>query len=154
MLVLLKAFFQRTENSLAWHARSLREFTNVQCWPQDPYFPFSSLVPHFSEVWKCGKVWQTQDNVTLFPQALTPCHSWLSSTLLRGLEVHVTLFPQALTHCHYFARLLHTSTPLRSVELSKKWRNSGFHGQGWTWPPNLVTFFLCIYLINLLNSSS
>ena len=33
----------------------------------------------------------------------------------------------------YFARLLHTSTPLRSVELSKKWRNSGFHGQGWTW---------------------
>ena len=30
--------------------------TNVQCWPQDPYFPFSSLVPHFSEVWKCGKV--------------------------------------------------------------------------------------------------
>ena len=30
--------------------------TNVQCWPQDPYFPFSSLVPHFSEVWKCGTV--------------------------------------------------------------------------------------------------
>ena len=30
--------------------------TNVQCWPQDAYFPFSSLVPHFSEVWKCGKV--------------------------------------------------------------------------------------------------
>ena len=30
--------------------------TNVQCWPQDPYFPFSYLVPHFSEVWKCGKV--------------------------------------------------------------------------------------------------
>ena len=32
-----------------------------------------------------------------------------------------------------FVRLLHTSTPLRSVELSKKWRNSGFHDQGWTW---------------------
>ena len=29
-----------------------------------------------------------------------------------------------------FVRLFHTSTPLRSVELSKKWRNSGFHGQG------------------------
>ena len=28
--------------------------TNVQGWPQDPYFPFSFLVPHFSEVWKCG----------------------------------------------------------------------------------------------------
>ena len=27
--------------------------TNVQRWPQDPYFPFSSLVLHFSEVWKC-----------------------------------------------------------------------------------------------------
>ena len=25
---------------------------------------------------------------------------------------------------------MYTSTPLRSVELSKKWRNSGFHGQG------------------------
>ena len=33
----------------------------------------------------------------------------------------------------YFVGLLHTSTPLRSVELSKEWRNSGFHGQGWTW---------------------
>ena len=33
----------------------------------------------------------------------------------------------------YFVRLLHTSTPLTNVELSKKWRNSGFHGQGWTW---------------------
>ena len=32
-----------------------------------------------------------------------------------------------------FVRLLNTSTPLRSVELSKKWRKSGFHGQGWTW---------------------
>ena len=31
----------------------------------------------------------------------------------------------------YFVRLLHTSTPLRSAVLSKKWRNSGFHGQGW-----------------------
>ena len=41
--------------------------TNVQCWPQDPYFPFSSLVPHFPEVWKCGKVWQSKDNVTLLP---------------------------------------------------------------------------------------
>ena len=33
----------------------------------------------------------------------------------------------------YFVGLFHTSTPPRSVELSKKWRNSGFHGQGWTW---------------------
>ena len=33
----------------------------------------------------------------------------------------------------YFVGLFHTFTPLRSVELSKKWRNSGFHGQGWTW---------------------
>ena len=29
-----------------------------------------------------------------------------------------------------FVRLFHTFTPLRSVELSKKRRNSGFHGQG------------------------
>ena len=26
-----------------------------------------SLVVHFSEVWKCGKVWQSYDNVILFP---------------------------------------------------------------------------------------
>ena len=32
-----------------------------------------------------------------------------------------------------FVRLLNTSTPLRSVELSKKCRKSGFHGQGWRW---------------------
>ena len=32
-----------------------------------------------------------------------------------------------------FVRLFNTSTPLRSVELSKKCRKSGFHGQGWTW---------------------
>ena len=38
----------------------------------------------------------------------------------------------------YFVRLFHTSTPLRSVELSKKWRNSGFHGQGWTWLQNIA----------------
>ena len=31
-----------------------------------------------------------------------------------------------------FVRLFNTSTPLRSVELSKKWRKSGFHGQGLT----------------------
>ena len=37
-------------------------------------------------------------------------------------------------HYPYFVGLFHTSTPLRSVELSKKWRNSGFHGQGWTCP--------------------
>ena len=29
-------------------------YTNVQCWPQDAYFPVSSSVLHFSEVWKCG----------------------------------------------------------------------------------------------------
>ena len=48
-------------DSLRWldtvfQGQYLPSFTNVQCWPQDPYFPFSSLVPHFSEVWKCGKV--------------------------------------------------------------------------------------------------
>ena len=35
----------------------------------------------------------------------------------------------------YFVGLFQPSTPLRSVELSKKWRNSGFHGQCWTWLP-------------------
>ena len=30
--------------------------TYVQRWPPDPYFAFSSLVPHFSVEWKCEKV--------------------------------------------------------------------------------------------------
>ena len=96
----------------------------------------SYLVPHFSEVWKCGIVWQSKDSVAQFPQSSTPCHSLLSSTLLRGVEVwkndkgfmtggnvrNERQYP-------YFVRLFHISTPLRSVVLSKKWRNSGFHGQ-------------------------
>ena len=45
------------------------------------------LVLHFSEVWKCGIVWQSKDNVTLFPWSRTLCYSLLSSTLLRGVEV-------------------------------------------------------------------
>ena len=36
------------------------------------------LVAHFSEVWKCGIVRQSKDNLT------TLCHSLLSSTLLRS----------------------------------------------------------------------
>ena len=59
--------------------------------------------PHLCEVWKLSKEWQR-------------VHDWGK----------VRQYP-------YFVGLFHTSTPLRSVELSKKWRNSGFHGQGWTW---------------------
>ena len=29
----------------------------------------SYLVPHFSEVWKCGVVWKSKDIVALFPQS-------------------------------------------------------------------------------------
>ena len=47
--------------------------TNLQRWPQDPYFPFSSLALHLSEVWKC--------EITLL-SFLIP-----SSTLLRCVEV-------------------------------------------------------------------
>ena len=45
------------------------------------------LVPHFAEVWKCGIVQQSEDIVALCPPSWTPCHSLLSSTLLRGVEV-------------------------------------------------------------------
>ena len=51
--------------------------TNVQHWPQDLYFPFSSLVLHFYEVWKC--------EITLL-YFLIP-----SSSLLRGVEVWKSL---------------------------------------------------------------
>ena len=45
------------------------------------------LVLHFSEVWKRGKVLQSKDTVTLFSWSRNLCHSLLSSTLLRGVEV-------------------------------------------------------------------
>ena len=47
--------------------------TNVQRWPQDPYFPFSSSVLHFSEVWKC--------EINLLSFLIS------SSTLLKSVEV-------------------------------------------------------------------
>ena len=93
------------------------------------------LILHFSEVWKCGIVWKSKDNVTLFPWSRTLCYSLLSSTFLRGVEVwkndkgfmtggnvrNERQYP-------YFVRLFHTSTPLRSVELSKEWQ--GVHDWG------------------------
>ena len=104
---------------------SSQNITNVQCWPQDPYFPFSSLVPHFSEVWKCGKVWQSQDNVTLFPWSyettvilyLVPHFSelWKCGKVWQSQDI-VSLFPQALTSCHS----LLSSTLLRGVEVLEK----------------------------------
>ena len=69
-----------------------------------PFFPSHDpsfilyLVLHFSEVWKCGKVWQSKDNVTLFPE---------SRLGKKGDTI--------LTSSDY-------STPLRSVELSKEWQ--------------------------------
>ena len=57
--------------------QSERMCHNVQRWPQDPCFPFLSLVLHFSEVWKC--------EITLL-SFLIP-----SSTLLRCVEVRNSL---------------------------------------------------------------
>ena len=51
--------------------------TNVQRWPQDPYFPFSPLVLYFSEVLKCE---------TTLLSFLIPSSTLLSSTLLRCVE--------------------------------------------------------------------
>ena len=36
--------------------------------PRHEPFVILYLVLHFSEVWKCGKVRQSQDNVILFPR--------------------------------------------------------------------------------------
>ena len=55
--------------------------------PSHEPFVILYFVPHFSEVWKCGKVRQSKDIVALFPLLRTPCHSLLSSTLLGGVEV-------------------------------------------------------------------
>ena len=58
------------------------------------------LVLHFSEVWKFGIVRQSMDNVTLSPQALTPCLSFLVAHfsevwkcgIVRQSKDNVTLF--------------------------------------------------------------
>ena len=172
--------------------------TNVQRWPQDPYFHFSSLVLHlsdvwkceitllsflipsstllrcvevwnshtfplvskplvilylvlhFSEVWKCGKVWQSKHNVTLFPWSRTPCHSFFSFTLLRGVEVwkvwqskdNVTLFTWSRTPFHS----LLSSTLLRSrcgsVEKSDKVRIMSHFSPG---HEHLVILYLVLH---------
>ena len=59
--------------------------------PRHKPFVILYLVLHFSEVWKCGKVQQSKDNVILFVWSRTPCHSLLSSTLPRGVEVWKSL---------------------------------------------------------------
>ena len=53
----------------------------------------------------------------------------------------------------YFVRLFHTSNPLRSVELSEKWRNSGFHGQGWTWLGSIGRLLSATYHSDGFNTS-
>ena len=88
------------------------------------------LVLHFSEVWKCGIVWQSKDNVTLFPWSRTLCYSLLSSTLLRGVEVwkndKALMTGGIVRQYPYFVRLFHTSTPLRSTELRLVKNDKGF----------------------------
>ena len=115
--------------------------TNVQRWPQDPYFPFSSLVLHFSGVWKCEitllsllipssmlikrvEVWnsQSQDNVTLFPWSRNLCRSLLSSTLLKGVEVW---------------------KKWRSVELGKEWQRVVRLSLLWRTIPHFYTSEKC-----------
>ena len=79
-----------------------------------------------------GKVWQYPDFVRLFH----------TSTPLRSVELckewrGVRATRRRVGHYSHFVRLFTTASapphPLRSVELSKEGKNSGFHGQGWTW---------------------
>ena len=79
-----------------------------------------------------GKVWQYPDFVRLFH----------TSTPLRSVELckewrGVRATRRKVGHYSHFVRLFTTASapphPLRSVELSKEGKNSGFHGQGWTW---------------------
>ena len=67
---------------VVWQSKDI-----VALFPRHEPFVILYLVPHLSEVWNCGKVRQSKDIVVLFPQSWTLCHSLLSSTLLRGVEV-------------------------------------------------------------------
>ena len=81
------------------------------------------LVLHFSEVWKCGKVWQSKDNVTLFPWSGTPCHSLLSSTLLRGVKVWKSL-PSYFSPGHETSVILYLVPHLSEVwKCGKVWQS-------------------------------
>ena len=101
------------------------------------------LALQFSEVWKRGKVWQSQDVVTLFPiheplailylvlQFSNNTHTTVWKTRLFTLtDVHVRYFvsPQHIGVSHLytyknsdFVRRFHASTSQRSIELSKEW---------------------------------
>ena len=66
-------------------------------------------------MWKCGKVWQSQDISSLFPTVTNPVTiSWL---------------------CH-------TSTPIGSLELCKEWQRFRFVTTGKVWHyPDVVGLF-------------
>ena len=71
---------------VVWQSKDI-----VSLSPSHEPFVILYLVLHFSEVWKYGIVGQSKDIVALFPQSWTLCHSLLSSTLLRGVEVWKSL---------------------------------------------------------------
>ena len=122
------------------------ESTNVQPWPQDPYFSDSFLVLHFFEVWKCertllsflipsstpvkglSKEWQgvhdQGKSVTIYILTLsdfsTLPHLWEVWNYVKNNKGFVT--GGNVRHYPDFVRLFHTSTPLNSVELSKEWQ--------------------------------
>jgi len=56
--------------TLSWLCQTIPHFSHSH----EP-FVILYLVPHFSEVWKCGKVWQSNNNVTRFPLSRNLCRS-------------------------------------------------------------------------------
>ena len=73
----------------------------MSSWPQYPYFPFSSLVLHFSKMWKCER--------TLLSYFIP------NSTLLIGVDKFTISLYCSPSQEHY----LLSSTPLRGVEVWK-----------------------------------
>ena len=126
ILYLVPHFSEVWKCGKVWQSKDI-----VALSPSHEPFVILYLVLHFSEVWKCGKVWQSQDNVTLFPLLRTPCHSLLSSTLLRGVEVWNSLtesgycrtFPQSRIPWHSFL----SYTPMYEMRIKRSGTVSWFY---------------------------
>ena len=109
-------------------------------------FFISYLVPHFSKVWKCGKVWQGPVKVALFPLVILYLHVLV---VPHFSEVWTYGIVWQSRYCHTLSLgnepviipALLSSTLLRCVEL---WMNSLTKtGYSRTFPPviNPLSFF-------------
>ena len=100
------------------------------------YKPFVILylVLHFSEAWKCGEVWQSKDNVTLFSWSRNPLSVWGGGGD-RGSQSPASRTPFSRLPC-FFVLLSPNSRPLSCF--------SRYHVNHAVWLPILIGSVLAL----------